>query len=174
MIWCLVLNWNHSSVRGDLVIYWWKDAKGSKFCPKPQWNWLRSDTFFFFNFPGHIKLSQLHFSSIIIIIKRCPVKFSWKQTLSLRSNKNVECIPFLIKTKPFFAGVWILHFLNPCLLASSLFLSCFCWHIAAFLGTLQPPINQWNSLKLGMYTASPEYVHKITVATRGQKLHKET
>lgn len=47
--------------------------------------------------------------------------------------------------------------LHAYLLAIILLRHCLCWHIAAFLGTLSPPVDQWNGVKpfAGVCGASP-------------------
>ena len=67
--------------------------------------------------------------------------------VSLRSNKHVECISFLTKhlLSQFLSIFLFKHCSHPCLLACGLLLHCLRWCIAAYLGPVLPPVDQWNS-----------------------------
>lgn len=62
---------------------------------------------------------------------------------------------YFLLPKTFAKSFEIMHCLHPYALAPNLPLHCLCWHIATFLGTLLPPVDQWNNMKHLAYYQQP-------------------
>ncbi len=61
-----------------------------------------------------------------------------------------------------------LSILNPALcvfVASSLLLHCFCWNISRFLGSVQPPVDQWNRYVMYIQIETPLGTFNVSLYT---------